>query len=145
MRLMKRRPLVFLAGGVGLLALVVSLAIASAGTALTEHPAAVAPPPVPNAASIKKNYGGQTITFVGDSVGNSHKRDLMLAQYAKASDISAGGRQMPGHYCSAEMHIVSVSSPVATQMLHAVGIALASRIKGEDAVSVAIRFADSQR
>jgi 2-oxoisovalerate dehydrogenase E1 component alpha subunit len=65
-------------------------------------------------------------------------RDLMLAQYAKASDISSGGRQMPGHYGSAELHIVSVSSPVATQMLHAVGIALASRIKGEDAVSVAI-------
>src|SRR6185295_2947243 len=31
-------------------------------------------------AAIKKAYGGQTITFVGDSVGNSHKRDLMLAQ-----------------------------------------------------------------
>jgi 2-oxoisovalerate dehydrogenase E1 component alpha subunit len=65
-------------------------------------------------------------------------RDLMLAQFAKASDISSGGRQMPGHYGSAEHHIVSVSSPVATQILHAIGIALASRIKGEDAVSVAI-------
>ena len=65
-------------------------------------------------------------------------RDLMLAQYAKASDISSGGRQMPGHYGSREHHIVSVSSPVATQILHAIGIALASRIKGEDAVSVAI-------
>ena len=65
-------------------------------------------------------------------------RDLMLAQYAKASDMSSGGRQMPGHYGSAELHIVSVSSPVATQILHAVGIALASRIKGDDAVSVAI-------
>ncbi len=65
-------------------------------------------------------------------------RDLMLAQYAKASDISSGGRQMPGHYGSRELHIVSVSSPVATQILHAIGIALASRIKGEDAVAVAI-------
>ena len=65
-------------------------------------------------------------------------RDMMLAQFAKASDISSGGRQMPGHYGSPEHHIISVSSPVATQILHAVGTALASRIKGEDAVSVAI-------
>jgi 2-oxoisovalerate dehydrogenase E1 component subunit alpha len=65
-------------------------------------------------------------------------RDLMLAQFAKASDISSGGRQMPGHYGSAERHIISVSSPVATQILHAIGVALASHIKGEDAVSVAI-------
>jgi 2-oxoisovalerate dehydrogenase E1 component subunit alpha len=65
-------------------------------------------------------------------------RDMMLAQFAKASDISSGGRQMPGHYGSAEHHIISVSSPVATQILHAVGTALASRIKGEDAVSVAV-------
>lgn len=65
-------------------------------------------------------------------------RDLMLSQFAKASDVSSGGRQMPGHYGSSEMHIVSVSSPVATQILHAVGIALASKIKGEDAVAVAI-------
>ena len=80
---MKRRPLVFVAGSIGLLALVVSLGIASAGTdrtARTGQAAAVAPPPVSNAAAIKKAYGGQTITFVGDSVGNSHKRDLMLAQ-----------------------------------------------------------------
>ena len=65
-------------------------------------------------------------------------RDLLLAQFAKASDISSGGRQMPGHYGSAEHHVISVSSPVATQILHAVGTSLASRIKGEDAVSVAI-------
>jgi 2-oxoisovalerate dehydrogenase E1 component alpha subunit len=45
---------------------------------------------------------------------------------------------MPGHYGSAPLHIVSVSSPVATQILHAVGIALAARIKGDDAVAVAI-------
>jgi trehalose/maltose transport system substrate-binding protein len=76
---MKRRPLVFAAGVVSLLALVVSLSIASAGTNRSAR-AAIAAPPVPNAASIKKKYGGQTITFVGDSVGNSHKRDLMLAQ-----------------------------------------------------------------
>ena len=62
----------------------------------------------------------------------------MLAQYAKASDPGSGGRQMPGHYGSAEHNIVSVSSPVATQILHAVGIALAAKIRGTDQVAVAI-------
>ena len=56
-------------------------------------------------------------------------RDILTAQYAKAVDKSSGGRQMPGHYGSAEYHLVSLSSPVATQMLHAVGIALAAKIR----------------
>ncbi len=45
---------------------------------------------------------------------------------------------MPGHYSSAEHNLVSVSSPVATQILHAVGIALAAKIRGTDQVAVAI-------
>jgi 2-oxoisovalerate dehydrogenase E1 component alpha subunit len=65
-------------------------------------------------------------------------RDLMLAQYAKASDAGSAGRQMPGHYGSPEHHLVSVSSPVATQILHAVGIALAAKIRKVDQVAVAI-------
>jgi 2-oxoisovalerate dehydrogenase E1 component alpha subunit len=56
-------------------------------------------------------------------------RDIMSAQYATAGDPSSGGRQMPGHYGSREHNIVSVSSPVATQLLHAVGIALAAKIR----------------
>ena len=56
-------------------------------------------------------------------------RDIMTAQYATAGDPSSGGRQMPGHYGSHEHNIVSVSSPVATQLLHAVGIALAAKIR----------------
>jgi len=56
-------------------------------------------------------------------------RDIMTAQYATASDPSSGGRQMPGHYGSHAHNIVSVSSPVATQLLHAVGIALAAKIR----------------
>jgi 2-oxoisovalerate dehydrogenase E1 component alpha subunit len=56
-------------------------------------------------------------------------RDILTAQYAKAIDRSSGGRQMPGHYGSIDNHLVSLSSPVATQMLHAVGIALAAKIR----------------
>jgi 2-oxoisovalerate dehydrogenase E1 component alpha subunit len=65
-------------------------------------------------------------------------RDLMMAQYAKATDKGSGGRQMPGHYGGPEHHIVSVSSPVATQLLHAVGIALAAKIRRTGQVAVAI-------
>ena len=56
-------------------------------------------------------------------------RDIMLAQYARASDPSSGGRQMPGHYGDRRHNLLSVSSPVATQILHAVGIALAAKIR----------------
>src|SRR5881296_3621122 len=56
-------------------------------------------------------------------------RDIMTAQYATANDPSSGGRQMPGHYGHAAHNLLSVSSPVATQILHAVGIALAAKIR----------------
>ena len=65
-------------------------------------------------------------------------RDIMTAQYATASDPSSGGRQMPGHYGSHEHNLVSVSSPVATQILHAVGIALAAKIRKTGQVAMAI-------
>ena len=64
-------------------------------------------------------------------------RDIMTAQYATASDPSSGGRQMPGHYGSREHNLVSVSSPVATQLLHAVGIALAAKIRKTGQVAMA--------
>jgi 2-oxoisovalerate dehydrogenase E1 component alpha subunit len=65
-------------------------------------------------------------------------RDIMTAQYATANDPSSGGRQMPGHYGSHEHNLVSVSSPVATQLLHAVGIALAARIRKTGQVAMTI-------
>ena len=65
-------------------------------------------------------------------------RDIMTAQYATATDPSSGGRQMPGHYGSHAHNLVSVSSPVATQLLHAVGIALAARIRRTGQVAMTI-------
>lgn len=65
-------------------------------------------------------------------------REIMLAQYAKANDPSSGGRQMPGHYGHRDYNLVSVSSPVATQILHAVGIALAAKIRKTGQVAMAI-------
>ena len=63
-------------------------------------------------------------------------RDIMLAQYARASDPSSGGRQMPGHYGDRRHNLLSVSSPVATQILHAVGIALAAKIRGTGQIAL---------
>lgn len=63
-------------------------------------------------------------------------RDILTAQYATAGDPSSGGRQMPGHYGSHEHNIVSVSSPVATQLLHAVGIALAAKVRNTGQVAM---------
>ena len=63
-------------------------------------------------------------------------REIMLAQFARAVDPSSGGRQMPGHYGGAAHNILSTSSPVATQVLHAVGIALAAKVRRTDQVVV---------
>ena len=62
--------------------------------------------------------------------------DIITAHLAKGDDISSGGRQMPGHYGAAPHNIVSVSSPVGTQVLHAVGLALGAWVRGDDAVAL---------
>ncbi|MCP1490195.1 2-oxoisovalerate dehydrogenase E1 component alpha subunit [Peribacillus frigoritolerans] len=62
-------------------------------------------------------------------------RDLMLSSFAKAEDPNSGGRQMPGHFGQKKNRIVTGSSPVTTQVPHAVGIALASKMEGKDIVS----------
>ncbi|WP_100373414.1 thiamine pyrophosphate-dependent dehydrogenase E1 component subunit alpha [Bacillus sp. FJAT-45037] len=62
-------------------------------------------------------------------------RDLMLSAFAKAEDPNSGGRQMPGHFGQKKNRIVTGSSPVTTQVPHAVGIALAGKMQGEDFVT----------
>jgi len=62
-------------------------------------------------------------------------RDQMLSFFARREDPNSGGRQMPGHYGSRGLHIVTGGSPVATQLLHAAGVALASKQRKEDAVT----------
>ena len=80
---MKHRRLFVLAGVVGAVALVAFLSVAAAGSKKATHAqaaAAIPAPKVPNAAAIRKKYGGQKITFVGDSVGLGHVRDTKLAK-----------------------------------------------------------------
>ncbi|MBN3522299.1 thiamine pyrophosphate-dependent dehydrogenase E1 component subunit alpha [Paenibacillus apiarius] len=62
-------------------------------------------------------------------------RELMLALFGKAQDPNSGGRQMPGHFGCKRLRIVTGSSPVTTQVPHAVGIALAAKMRKEDSVS----------
>jgi trehalose/maltose transport system substrate-binding protein len=81
---MKHRALVV----VGLVAGAALLLSLGASARTIARQATMAPPPVPNAASIKAKYGGQSITFVGDSVGGGHQRDLALAgQFSKDTGI----------------------------------------------------------
>ena len=61
-------------------------------------------------------------------------RDIMMGAFAKAGDPNSGAHQMPGHYSSRRLNILSVSSPVSTQLTQAVGMALAAKMRGEDAV-----------
>lgn len=61
-------------------------------------------------------------------------RDCMLSAFAKAEDPNSGGRQMPGHFGGKKYNIMTGSSPVTTQVPHAVGIALAGRLKGKNPV-----------
>ncbi|MBX6341340.1 MAG: thiamine pyrophosphate-dependent dehydrogenase E1 component subunit alpha, partial [Thermomicrobiaceae bacterium] len=54
----------------------------------------------------------------------------------KKGDPNSQGRQMPAHYGSRRLNIITTSSPVATQLLHATGVALAAKLKREDIVAV---------
>ena len=51
-------------------------------------------------------------------------KELMLSAFAKAEDPNSGGRQMPSHFGQKKNRILTGSSPVTTQVPHAVGVAL---------------------
>ena len=60
--------------------------------------------------------------------------EVFLGLFAKADDPTSGGRQMPAHWSSRRLGIISGSSPIGTQIPHASGIAYAVKYRGEDAV-----------
>jgi 2-oxoisovalerate dehydrogenase E1 component alpha subunit len=60
--------------------------------------------------------------------------EIFLGIFAKADDPSSGGRQMPSHWGHKGLDIISGSSPIATQVPHAAGIAYAIKYRNEDAV-----------
>jgi 2-oxoisovalerate dehydrogenase E1 component alpha subunit len=68
-------------------------------------------------------------------------QDILMSFFARRDDINSGGRNMPSHYSSPALRIVSEGAPVMTQAPHAVGTALASKLRGLDEVS-AVYFGD---
>src|ERR687889_1077368 len=61
-------------------------------------------------------------------------RDQFLSLLAKKEDPNSAGRQMPGHFSSRELNIVTASAPVGVQYPQATGTALAFKMRGEDGV-----------
>jgi 2-oxoisovalerate dehydrogenase E1 component alpha subunit len=61
-------------------------------------------------------------------------RDVFLGVFGKRDDPSSGGRQMPAHWGSRELGIITGSSPIATQIPHAAGVGYAIKYRGEDGV-----------
>ncbi len=62
------------------------------------------------------------------AIGLSPKQ-FMLSLFGKAGEISSGGRQMPSHFSHKELGILSMSSPVATQVPQAAGVAFAIKYR----------------
>lgn len=55
--------------------------------------------------------------------------EFMLSLYGKKDDPSSGARQMPSHFSSKRLNIISGSSPVATQVPQAAGLAFAIKYR----------------
>jgi 2-oxoisovalerate dehydrogenase E1 component len=64
--------------------------------------------------------------------------DMLLQAVGAARDPSSGGRQMPSHWSSPQLRILTGSSPTGSQYLHALGCALANRHLEPDAREIAL-------
>ncbi len=62
--------------------------------------------------------------------------EVLLAVFARAADPSSGGRQMPNHWGSSRLRVITGSSPIATQLPHAAGLAYAAKLAKDDTVVV---------
>ena len=67
--------------------------------------------------------------FLGQS-----PRDQFLSIMGKREDPNSGGRQMPNHFSSRVLNVVTASAPVGVQYPQATGTALAFKVRGEDGV-----------
>ncbi len=64
-------------------------------------------------------------------------REIMLHLLGRKDDPNSGGRQMPAHWGLKRSHIMTTGSVVATQDVHAAGLALASKVLKDGRVSLA--------
>jgi pyruvate dehydrogenase E1 component alpha subunit len=77
----------------------------------------------------------------GAGLVRGYPLDALIGQMIGHATDTTRGRQMPNHWCDRSIRLVSVSSPVATQLPHAVGAAWAAKVRGEG-VAVLTTFGD---
>src|SRR5262249_41763617 len=61
-------------------------------------------------------------------------KDIFLHMMSREGDPSSGGRNMPEHFSSKDLHIVSPTACTGTQFLPAVGCAKGLKKSGSDAI-----------
>jgi 2-oxoisovalerate dehydrogenase E1 component alpha subunit len=65
----------------------------------------------------------------------------LVCQFLGNSADLGKGRQMPNHFGSAAIRYATASSPVGTQIIHAVGAAYGCRLRGEESIAI-VYFGD---
>jgi TPP-dependent pyruvate/acetoin dehydrogenase alpha subunit len=63
--------------------------------------------------------------------------DTLLAQLMANSQDPSKGRSMPSHWGNRSLNVVSPSSPLCTQLPHAVGVALGAKLRGDNLCTIA--------
>ena len=72
----------------------------------------------------------------GVMIGRGMSLDLLLAQLMANSSDSSKGRSMPSHWGNRALNIVHPSSPLCTQLPHAVGVGLGAKMRGEKVCAI---------
>jgi 2-oxoisovalerate dehydrogenase E1 component alpha subunit len=62
--------------------------------------------------------------------------DVLLALFGKVDDPGSAGRQMPSHFSSRKLRIITPSSVVATQIPHCAGIGLSIKLQHQRGLAI---------
>src|SRR5437773_7785060 len=85
----------------------------------------------------KRDWAFPAYREPGAAIWRGFPLETLIAQaYGNAADPQRG-RQMPNHFGACDIHHVTTSSPVGTQITQAVGAASAAKIRHEDVGSLA--------
>jgi 2-oxoisovalerate dehydrogenase E1 component alpha subunit len=70
----------------------------------------------------------------GAALLRGYPLDRLVSQFLGNAEDYGKGRQMPNHFGSPAVRFAVASSPVGTQIIHAVGAAYGCRLRGEEAI-----------